>query len=352
MSSWTNASAAPMITVMPPISRHRVEPAVAGRADREAVPEDRVEPGAEVDAGDDHRGRVDQRRDRCRAGHRVGQPGVQRELTRLADDREQQRERASTARACGSTLELDGRVVDRDDVERAGAGRALHDEERHDHADDQPDVAGARGEEGLERGVAVRLLLPPVPDQHERAEADELPADEHLERVVGDDEQQHRRGEEAERRVEVREPAVAAHVLERVHVHEQRDERDDEHHHHGETVDLDADGELEPAVLEPGEVVDDRRHLGSPPSAPRWPMLRPSAPTAPSAPLLSTSSTWFIHWASAAHDSRNEEPTAAMPTSTALPRKALAEQQDHDEREAGIERNEPRLIEEEHRCSP
>ena len=33
------------------------------------------------------------------------------------------------------------------------------------------------------------LLLPPVADEHERAEADALPADEQLQRVVGDDEQ-------------------------------------------------------------------------------------------------------------------------------------------------------------------
>ena len=92
----------------------------------------------------------------------------------------------------------------------------------------------------FERGVAVRLLLPPVADEHERAQADELPADEQLQRVVGDDEQQHRRGEQRERGVEVRVAAVAAHVLERVDVHEQRDQRDDEHHHHREAVDLDA----------------------------------------------------------------------------------------------------------------
>ena len=130
----------------------------------------------------------------------------------------------------------------------------LHDEERHDHADQQADVAGAGGEERLERGVGVGLLLPPVPDQHERAQTDELPADEHLQRVVGDDEQQHRRGEQAQRGVEVREAPVAAHVLGRVDVHEQRDQRDDEHHHHGEAVDLDAGAEVDAAVLEPRDV--------------------------------------------------------------------------------------------------
>ena len=43
----------------------------------------------EVDAGRDHRGRVDQGADRRRAFHRVGQPDVQRELRRLADAAEE-----------------------------------------------------------------------------------------------------------------------------------------------------------------------------------------------------------------------------------------------------------------------
>ena len=61
---------------------------------------------------------------------------------------------------------------------------------------EQADVADAVGEERLERGVGVRLLLPPVADERERAEADQLPADDHLQRVLGQDEEQHRRGEQ------------------------------------------------------------------------------------------------------------------------------------------------------------
>ena len=58
-----------------------------------------------------------------------------------------------------------------DDVEGlAGA------EEQDDHAADQADVAHAVGDEGLEGGVGVRLLLPPVADQRERAEARPAPS--------------------------------------------------------------------------------------------------------------------------------------------------------------------------------
>ena len=66
----------------------RARPARAG-----AACEDRVEPGHHVDAGGDHGGGVDQGGDRGRAGHRVGQPGVQRELGALAGDAGQQQQR-------------------------------------------------------------------------------------------------------------------------------------------------------------------------------------------------------------------------------------------------------------------
>ena len=81
-----------------------------------------------------------------------------------------------------SALPLERDSLIADDVERLPAAKNSDDD-----ADHQPDVAGAGGEERLERGVGVRLLLPPVPDQHERAEADELPADEQLQRVRRDD---------------------------------------------------------------------------------------------------------------------------------------------------------------------
>ena len=46
----------------------------------------------QVDAGGHHRRRVDQRRDRRRAGHRVGQPDVERDLRRLAGGADEQQD--------------------------------------------------------------------------------------------------------------------------------------------------------------------------------------------------------------------------------------------------------------------
>ena len=56
--------------------------------------EDVVQAGDQEDAGGDHRGRVDQRADGARAGHRVRQPGVQRHLGGLADDTDEQQQGA------------------------------------------------------------------------------------------------------------------------------------------------------------------------------------------------------------------------------------------------------------------
>ena len=53
--------------------------------------------------------------------------------------------------------------------------------QQHD-ADQQPDVAGLRRPERLDRGARGLGLLIPVADQQVRAEADQLPADEQLQR--------------------------------------------------------------------------------------------------------------------------------------------------------------------------
>ena len=66
-------------------------PTMATISEREgrAVEED-VGAGDHVDAGGDHRGRVDERGDRRRAFHGVGQPDVERKLRALAGGAEEQ----------------------------------------------------------------------------------------------------------------------------------------------------------------------------------------------------------------------------------------------------------------------
>ena len=168
MSRCTNASSAPMMIVMPPMSAMKFMPPAC---DREAFVEHRVEARAEVHTGDDHRRGVDERRHRRGAGHGVGQPGVEWELAALADDADEQADGArEQQRVVGAVAQRV--LVDLRDVERARG------EEHDDDADHQADVAGSGREERLQRRGGVRALFPAVPDQRERAEADAFPADE------------------------------------------------------------------------------------------------------------------------------------------------------------------------------
>ena len=86
MSVWTSA--------IRPGDEQRQRADAGGRVlDRRRLLEDRVRARDQVDAGGDHRRRVDERADRRRALHRVRQPRVQRDLRRLRDRAAEQAER-------------------------------------------------------------------------------------------------------------------------------------------------------------------------------------------------------------------------------------------------------------------
>ena len=55
---------------------------------------------------------------------------------------------------------------------------------------------------------------------------------------------------------------IAAHVLERVDLHERGDERDEQQQHDGEAVDVLAESELDAAALPPGPAADDGLDVG------------------------------------------------------------------------------------------
>jgi len=91
------------------------------------------------------------------------------------------------------------------------------------------------------------------PDEQVRAEPDQLEEHERHQQVVGDDEAEHRRREQAEPGVVAGEPrlALVVHVPEREHVHEQRDERYDDEHERRQRVDENAEGELDVRRADP-----------------------------------------------------------------------------------------------------
>ena len=150
--------------------------------------EQRPRAGDEVDAGSNHRRRVDERRDRRRALHRVGQPDVQRELRRLADR------------------------ADGDEHGRSGDGRGrkraelLHDLLVAERAGYQPTAPRCPSSSPTSPTRVVRnaliaaadggRLLVPEADEQVRARAHELPADEQRRERVADDQQRHRAREQ------------------------------------------------------------------------------------------------------------------------------------------------------------
>ena len=101
-----------------------------------------------------HGGGVDQRRDRRRAFHRVGQPGVQAELRRLAHraDEQQQAERGQdvdvAARGNGTSVPtLLGAAANT----ASKSDRAEDQEHAHD-AEGEAEIADAVDDEGLDGG--------------------------------------------------------------------------------------------------------------------------------------------------------------------------------------------------------
>ena len=205
--------------------------------------EDRTRADQEVDARRHHRRGVDERGDRSRALHRVGKPGVKRNLGGLRYCAAEQPQRD----------EVHGRRRQRVDVfEHAQVlqGARLPDEQHE--AERERRVADRVHHECLLGGGDRFRLVVPEPDQQIRRETDEAPADEQEQEVPRLHEQQHREDEERHVREEATLFVVALHVAHRVPDDEPADAGDDEHHRAGERVEQDLHLDPEVARLEPG----------------------------------------------------------------------------------------------------
>ncbi len=225
------------------------------RARRQQV--DGVHARDHVDAGGHHGGGVNQRRDRRRAGHRVGQPDVERNLRRLAGGADEEEQR----RPEGDRRGKDGPGEQRGHETAAAAGRARRDLleverprvlEQQEHPDQEPEVADPVDDERLLAGVRVGGLLVPKTDQQVAAEADALPADEHHREAVPEDQHQHRAAEEVQVGEEARVVGVMLHVPRRVDVNQEPDEGDDQAEQPREAVHPERQIDLERAGGDPG----------------------------------------------------------------------------------------------------
>ena len=155
--------------------------------------EEDVAAGHHIDSGGDHGGGVDQGADRRRAFHGIGKPGIEGNLGRFArgPHEEQQGDQGhqparpwpiSPGPAAKTVCEIEG-------------------SEGHEDQEDgqqKPVIADPVDDEGLLAGVGGRFLLIPEADQEIRTEPHPFPADEHEEKIVGRNQDEHEEDEEVE----------------------------------------------------------------------------------------------------------------------------------------------------------
>ena len=180
----------------------------------------RIRPRDEENARLDHRCGVNQRADRRRTFHRVGQPEVQRELRRLANRAAEEAERGP--------LQFGGVLC-----EHCGIGEELAITQRPEGVEEdyqpeqQEDITDTRDEERFLGGRGSRRLLIPETNEQVGAEANQLPEDEEQQEAVGNHEAVHHPHEEADFGVVADAPfAFVSHVAHGKHDDQERNDAD------------------------------------------------------------------------------------------------------------------------------
>ena len=203
---------------------------------------DRVAARNHVDAGRHHGGGVNQRARRRRSLHRLGQPGAQRQLRRLADRAQQQ----AQADGCGGAGVECGRVGKYLGVQHA-VEVGVDQEDAHQEAG----VADPVHHERLGAGLGGRLAVVVVADQQVRTQAHQLPADEQHHEVVAHHQDQHRKDEQRDGTEVTREAAVLVHVVDREHRDQKAEAGDHQHHQRRQRIDQEGHRHREAAAGEP-----------------------------------------------------------------------------------------------------
>jgi hypothetical protein len=194
--------------------------------------EDRRHARDQEHTGCHHGGRMDQRGHRRRAFHRIRQPGVQKELGRLAHRAHEQEQADGRQRVHFHPEEIERGVgvlagAFEDHVELGG----VEQDEGAEYTQKIAEIADAVDDEGLHRCGVGRCLFVPEADQQVGGDAHAFPAKEHLQQVIGGDQHQHGEGEQRQIREEACAVLVMAHVADGIEVNERRD-RVHHHQHH------------------------------------------------------------------------------------------------------------------------
>ena len=197
---------------------------------------------------------MNERADRRRPFHRIGQPDMQRKLSALSDGPEEKtdtHDRQHGGREDQTTRQCDRMPISRRAKQCPQIGEAdIADMIKQDaEADEKPEVAHAIGDERLDGRIARRLLFVPKTDEQVRTQADQFPEDEQVQSRPADDEAEHGKAEKAEIGEESREPLVLVHVADGKDVNQCRNERDHREHQDCQTVDIHADIEITGMIL-------------------------------------------------------------------------------------------------------
>ena len=218
-----------------------------------------------VNAGSDHRRRVNQSRNGRRAGHGVGQPNKQRNLRTLTSgaDKKKDGNRTYSPGEQGMPRERIGTRQSSDNLQRAclpkKADRPRERENEH-NAEDKTPVTHAVCDECLLRCITGFLAIKVVTNQQVGTKPDAFPADKHQEKIVGQDQGQHREHEQIQIGEEAIEAFVAAHVADCEDVNQESNERDEESIDTTQPVHRQTKVRAELAHLNPcPEVIEERR---------------------------------------------------------------------------------------------
>ena len=212
-----------------------------------------------VDAGGNHGGRMNQRRDRRRPLHGIRQPHMQRHLrgfSHRADEQQQADQRHpfpfAERRGHGLFAHPLGAGEHRGVIQRAEQQKHRGD------AEQEAEIADAVDQERLEVGGDRAVALIPKTDEQIRHQPDRLPAEKQLQEVVRHHQHQHGEGEQRDVAKEALVAGVAGHVADGVDVHHQRNESHHDHHGRAQRVYHETDAHRHAAAHAPG--VDGVKH--------------------------------------------------------------------------------------------
>jgi hypothetical protein len=132
-------------------------------------------------------------------------------------------------------------------------GGETEQQEGRGDAEREADVAHPVDDESLDRRRAGGGPLIPEADQQVGDQPHALPAEEHLQEVVGRDQRQHEEGEKAQVGEEPRPVRVVRHIADGIDVDDGGDRGDDHEHHRGQLIDAQGPGDIEIAGIDPGE---------------------------------------------------------------------------------------------------